>query len=108
MQEASDRLFIFAQASFARGQCLDVGLLSPYLPCSMYQAGIVQYRTWKRNGDMQCKERLDIFMDILRFFNQRWLIGSECLSFSYSLNFLDDDSDNLNRHIPSCHREHQR
>ena len=72
IDEMSLRATTFAAASYSdRMENYPHETLSPYLPYSLYQAAIVQYRLWKQNGDPMCKRRLDLLKAILGEFTKR-------------------------------------
>lgn len=77
MEETSARAIIFAEASYGDRENFHHETLSPYLPYSLSQAAIIQYRLWKQNDDRICKNRFESLMGILKDFSRRWLLAGE-------------------------------
>jgi hypothetical protein len=75
MEDTSDRAMTFAKASYGDPNNYPYEILSPYLPYSLWQAGIIQYRLWKLNGDPAYKQHLDIIMNMLKDFGTRWMVA---------------------------------
>ena len=47
------------------GENVNYATLSPYVPYSLYQSAVVQFRLWKRSNDGTYKEGFDSLTDIL-------------------------------------------
>jgi hypothetical protein len=76
IEETSIRVLTFAEASYGdRDENYPTETLSPYLPYSLCQAAIVQYRLWKQTGNPICKQRLDVLKRILGEFSKRWMVA---------------------------------
>ncbi len=67
----------FSRHLFGDPDAVDYGTMSPYVPYSLYQSAIVQYRLWKQTGDIKYQDGLGSQKDILGYFERRWLIGGE-------------------------------
>ena len=52
--------------------------MSPFVPYSQFQAGVVQYRLWKKTGKLEYRENLDSLKVILKYLNRRWLVAGMC------------------------------
>lgn len=80
MEETSLQVITFAEASYGdREENYPFEVLSPYLPYSLCQAAIIQYRLWKHSNDPVCKLHLDSLKNILREFTKRWMMTSESI-----------------------------
>jgi hypothetical protein len=77
LERNSDRARSIAEAAYADTENFHLDLLSPFLPLSLFQAGLIQYRIWKQNGDKIHKERLDSCVVQVRSFTRRWLIAGQ-------------------------------
>jgi hypothetical protein len=80
LESASMRLIDFSSRLFADLNVMDIRHMSPLIPHSLYQAAVIQHRTWKRTNEIFCKERLDSLMRILRHFSKRWLVAGKLKS----------------------------
>lgn len=84
IKDTSLRALTFAEATHNdRFENYPIETQSPYLTYSLYQASIVQYRSWKRTGDPVSKDQLDILRSILEAFTHRWMIA--CRSIDHDL-----------------------
>ena len=77
MESASVRLTDFSILLFADPETKDIRHMSPLIPYSLYQAAIIQYRSWVRNHEIFCKQRLDSLVKILGYFKKRWLVAGK-------------------------------
>ena len=78
IEETSINALTFAEASYGdRDENYPSETLSPYLPYSLCQAAIVQYRLWRQTGQLICKQRVDTLKCILGEFTKRWMIACE-------------------------------
>jgi hypothetical protein len=75
LEEASTAIVSFSAYLFGEPEKLNYATFSPFVPYSLYQAGIVQFRLWKQTSALRHRESLDSVKKILGFFNMRWLIG---------------------------------
>ena len=75
LEKASTAMVEFSAYLFGDPDKLDYTTMSPFVPYSLYQAGVVQFRLWKHTGALHHRESLDSVKKILRFFRRRWLIG---------------------------------
>lgn len=74
IKETSLRATTFADAAHGeRVEDYPFAIHLSYLPYSLYQAAIVQYRLSKQTGDPTCKRHLDVLKGILREFTKRWM-----------------------------------
>jgi hypothetical protein len=88
MEEMSKRSLSFAEQFYAETGAMDPATYSPYLPYSYCQAAVVQYRLWRKKGDIAYKERHDWLKQVLREFGKRWMVASKSLQ--------------LNSRMPDC------
>ena len=80
MEETSIRATAFAEASYRdRDENYPFDTLSPYLPYSLCQAAIIQYRLWIQNSSPIHKRNLDSLKSILREFTKRWMVACESI-----------------------------
>jgi len=79
LEKASTAMVEFSAYLFGDPEKLDYATMSPFVPYSLYQAGVVQFRLWKHTSALHHRESLDSVKKILRFFNRRWLIGGKYL-----------------------------
>ncbi|ORY11886.1 hypothetical protein BCR34DRAFT_601007 [Clohesyomyces aquaticus] len=89
MEDTSLRAILFAEASYGdREENYPPEIHSPYLPYSLFQSAIVQYRLWKQSNDPVCKQRLDLLRSILSEFTKRWIGAWRYLDILDNLNEL--------------------
>jgi hypothetical protein len=62
----------FSQHLFSDMEAVPLDTMSPFIPYSIYQAAIVQFRLWKQTQDSKYKEMFDSLQGILDFFGRRW------------------------------------
>lgn len=85
MKAASVRLAEFSRLLFADVDAINITAVSPLIPRSLYEAAIVEFRSWKENKEMFCKQRFDVLRTVLGHFSRRWLIAGTLLHLSISL-----------------------
>jgi hypothetical protein len=71
----STRIAEFSAHLFGDSEVVDNSTFSPFVPYSLYLAGIVQYRFWKQTGEERHKRALDSLKMVLGHENGRWLVG---------------------------------
>jgi hypothetical protein len=79
LEEASTAIVSFSAYLFGNPEKLNYATFSPFVPYSLYHAGLVQFRLWKQTSALRHRESLDSVKKILAFFNRRWLIGGMVL-----------------------------
>lgn len=79
IEATSNRVVQFATLLFGNTEKVNIDTLSPFVPYSLYQAAVVQFRLWKRTETSQYKEAMDSLKEILGHFARRWQIaGTIC------------------------------
>ena len=74
IEDISLRAIAFAEASYGdRAENYPREIHSPYLPYSLFQSAVVQYRLWKHSNDVTFKQRFDTIKSILSEFTKRWM-----------------------------------
>ncbi|KAK1758899.1 hypothetical protein QBC47DRAFT_336407 [Echria macrotheca] len=87
IEETSLRAITFAEAAYKeREESYPFEIHSPYLPYSLCQAAIVQYRLWIQGGDIQNKRNVDLLKSIIREFTNRWRVAWQYLDHLEKLN----------------------
>lgn len=71
----STRIAEFSAHLFGDPEGMENGVFSPFVPYSLYLAGIVQYRFWKQTGEERHKRALDPLKLVLGYHNRRWLVA---------------------------------
>jgi hypothetical protein len=77
----STQIVQFSEYLFRDLDKIRYNMMSPFVPQSLYQAAIVQFRLWKQTNETRYKNALDSLKQILGHFNQRWLVAGLCDSF---------------------------
>jgi hypothetical protein len=78
MEETSFGALTFSEASYIdRHENYPPATLSPYLPYSLCQAAVIQYRLWKHTNDPSYKRHIDTLKDIMGEFTKRWVVAGE-------------------------------
>ena len=81
IEETSLRALTFAEAAYTeREESYPFEIHTPFLPYSLCQAAVVQYRMWRQTGNILFKDRLDKLTTILREFTQRWMVACKLSS----------------------------
>lgn len=62
----------FSQHLFSDMEAVPLDTMSPFIPYSLYQAAIIQFRLWKQTQDHKYKELFNSLQGILDFFSRRW------------------------------------
>jgi hypothetical protein len=75
MKSASVRLAEFSRLLFADLDTINITVMSPLIPYSLYEAAIVEFRSWKENKESFCKQRFDVLRTVLGHFRRRWLVA---------------------------------
>ncbi|RDW59049.1 hypothetical protein BP5796_11973 [Coleophoma crateriformis] len=79
-EKTSLRAITFAEAAYQDQEGnYSPDTYSPYLPYSLCQSAIVQYRLWKQNGDLSHKRHLDSLRSILLEITKRWKVAWQYL-----------------------------
>jgi hypothetical protein len=66
----------FAEASFSdRAENYPPEVLSPYLPYSLFQSGLVFHRRWRGSGLSVWRQRFDYTRSIIEEFTKRWQVA---------------------------------
>lgn len=75
IETTSDRIVVFSGLLFGDPTAVNIDTLSPFVPYSLYQAGVVQYRCWRRSGEATKQEGLWSLKRILGSFSLRWQVA---------------------------------
>jgi hypothetical protein len=73
MEATSKRIVEFSSLLFGDVEKINYDRLSPFVPHSLYQAAVVQLRSFKQTNEIKYKENLDSIKTILGYFNKRWI-----------------------------------
>ena len=76
-EEWSMRIAQYSRHLFGDADNINYELLSPFIPYSLYQAAVVQYRMWKQTAERLHNEALDSLKTVLGYFNKRWLVAGK-------------------------------
>lgn len=77
MEPLSKRIAEFSRKLFANGDEVDYVTLSPFVPISLYQSAVVQWRLWKQSRKAEHKVALESLKVILGYFSKRWGIAGK-------------------------------
>jgi hypothetical protein len=77
IESAAIRLVEFSKHLFADPESMDIRYMSPFIPVALYQAAMIQYRTWQRTKEIFCRERVNVLLKILGHFGKRWFVAGE-------------------------------
>jgi hypothetical protein len=75
LEYISTQIFEFSEYLFRDLGKVKYNMMSPFVPQSLYQAAIVQFRLWKQTNETRYKTALDSLKQILGHFNKRWLVA---------------------------------
>ena len=78
MEPLSTQIAQFSSRLFDRDD-IDYTTFSPYVPLSLYQAGVVQLRLLKQTGGEASEDELNSLKRILERFRQRWASAGDFL-----------------------------
>jgi hypothetical protein len=79
IEETSARALMFAESTHkTRFENHGIDTQSPYLMYSLFQAAVVQYSMWQRDGILSSKARFDTLVEIIEAFQPKWSIASTC------------------------------
>jgi hypothetical protein len=78
LEYISTQIVEFSEYLFRDLDKIKYNLMSPFVPQSLYQAAIVQFRLWKQTNETRYKNALDSLRQILGYFNKRWLVAGMC------------------------------
>jgi hypothetical protein len=81
LESTSTRITQFSRYLFGDAENVDYEVMSPFVPYSLYQAAIVQFRLYKKSNRADFKEATDSLKEILGYFSKRWLIAGIEKSF---------------------------
>lgn len=98
----STQIVEFSEYLFRDLDKIKYNMMSPFVPQSLYQAAIVQFRLWKQTNEMRYKNALDSLKNILGHFNKRWLVAGMFDNFVGK-----SEPDNSDRKISGSAGEHQ-
>jgi len=79
MEETSVRITAFSKHLFTNEELLDYSTMSPFIPYSIYQSAVMQYRLWKQTGQFEFKENLDSLKNVLDILGRRWMVASKSM-----------------------------
>lgn len=79
LESTSTRIALFSKHLFGDPAKRNIGVMSPFVPYSLYQAAVVQQRLAKRTGEADYQRNLNSLEQILGTFKQRWLIAGKYL-----------------------------
>lgn len=77
LEQTSTRIAIFSDYLFADMSKVDIAKMSPFIPYSLYQAAIVQYRLFKRTGQPEYEQHVSSLKTIMTHFRERWWIAGK-------------------------------
>ena len=77
LESTSTRIAVFSNYLFSDLSQVDLDKMSPYVPYSLYQAAVVQYRHLKQTGRPDHQVNLDSLKMILSNFRKRWLVAGK-------------------------------
>jgi hypothetical protein len=75
LEYISTQTFEFSEYLFRDLDKVKYNVMSPFVPQSLYQAAIVQFRLWKQTNETRYKNAFDSLKQILGYFNKRWLVA---------------------------------
>lgn len=85
LESTSSRIAVFSQYLFADASLVDCDKMSPFVPYSLYQSAVVQYRHLKQTGRANHQVNLDSLKMILTNFKKRWLIAGKYIDGKLSI-----------------------
>ena len=106
LEEASMAIVAFSAYLFGRVETTNSGTFSPFVPYSLYQAGIVQFRLWKQTSALHHRESLDSIKKILGVFNIRWLTGGMMMRLDREFSLVRS-ADNCCRKVSGSIGDHE-
>jgi len=80
IEETSLGAIAFAEASYSDQEGnYPIEIFSPYLPYSLCQSAIVQYRLLKQSEDQIHQQHIDSIKNILHNISKRWKVAGQCV-----------------------------
>lgn len=77
----SERVLKLSYRLFGDESKLDYETMSPFIPYAQYQAAIVQYQIWKRDGNRESLDMFNASKAIIGFFRRRWHVAGRSSLF---------------------------
>jgi hypothetical protein len=77
LESTSSRIAVFSAHLFADISLVDIDKMSPFVPYSLYQSAVVQYRLFQQTAQMEYQRNFESLKSILGSFKRRWLVAGQ-------------------------------